>query len=239
VQKLIAELTRLYLPSALPPEVLAQRLQGMAGHPLSLAADDGRIRTLLIPFRKMADSGEAGHWTLLCTVANALQTELGLPAPAVCISGADGFGLWLSLETAVPPALARQFLALLRTAYFPDIDLPADTALADLPPFLNPASGLWAAFIHPGLGASFADESGLDMAPPFAGQAALLEGLQSVSPAQFQHAMTLLQPSSTAAPQPAPLAPGGLLLKDATLEDIVSHLHSMNIEPTFRHVIGK
>jgi hypothetical protein len=26
----------------------------------------------------------------------------------------------------------------------------------------------------------------------------------------------------------------GLLLKDATLEDIVRHLHGQNIEPTFR-----
>jgi hypothetical protein len=29
-------------------------------------------------------------------------------------------------------------------------------------------------------------------------------------------------------------APKGLLLKDATLEDIVRHLHAKNIEPTFR-----
>jgi hypothetical protein len=30
----------------------------------------------------------------------------------------------------------------------------------------------------------------------------------------------------------------GLLLKDATLEDIVQFLHAKNIEPTFRHLIG-
>lgn len=33
--------------------------------------------------------------------------------------------------------------------------------------------------------------------------------------------------------------PAGLLLKDATLEDIVKLLHSRNIEPTFRHLIAK
>jgi hypothetical protein len=33
------------------------------------------------------------------------------------------------------------------------------------------------------------------------------------------------------------VAPEGLLLKDATLEDIVRFLHSKNIEPTFRHLI--
>jgi hypothetical protein len=31
--------------------------------------------------------------------------------------------------------------------------------------------------------------------------------------------------------------PDGLLLKDATLEDIVRFLHSKNIEPTFRHIL--
>lgn len=237
MQKLIAELTRLYLPSALPPDVLEQRLQGKISGPVGLAADDGRIRTLLIPFTKMAGGDEAGHWSLLCKVANALQTQLGLPAPAVSISGADGYGLWLSLETAVSPTLARQFQQLLRTAYFPDIGLADDAALLDLPPFFNPASGMWAAFIHPGLGASFADESGLDMAPPFAGQAALLEGLQSISPAQFQHAINVLQPARETSPTPAAPAPPGLLLKDATLEDIVNHLHSKNIEPTFRHLL--
>jgi hypothetical protein len=28
-----------------------------------------------------------------------------------------------------------------------------------------------------------------------------------------------------------------LLLRDATLEDIVRHLHAKNIEPTFRHLL--
>jgi hypothetical protein len=45
-----------------------------------------------------------------------------------------------------------------------------------------------------------------------------------------------LQPQAQApAKAKAPSAtPGGLLLKDATLEDIVRHLHAKNIEPTFR-----
>jgi hypothetical protein len=37
----------------------------------------------------------------------------------------------------------------------------------------------------------------------------------------------------SAAARPSSL-PDGLLLKDATLEDIVRHLHEKNIEPTFR-----
>jgi hypothetical protein len=46
-----------------------------------------------------------------------------------------------------------------------------------------------------------------------------------------------LQPSDHApakAPSRTKAAPAGLLLKDATLEDIVRHLHGQNIEPTFR-----
>lgn len=246
MQKIIEEYARLYIPlGTLSPDVLKQHLLGQTHQAISLVDGNGLTRALVIPFRKMADGDEAQHWGLLCGVANALQTQLGLPAPAVSISGVDGYCLWISLETPTPSALVQQFLDLLRRAHFPHMGLDPDvvTAPVELPPCLNQASGKWAAFIHPDLGASFADETGLDMAPPLAGQAALLSGLQSVSQAQFMRAMELLGPSQAAAPlvgEPAPervLPAEGLLLKDATLEDIVRHLHSKNIEPTFRHLI--
>jgi hypothetical protein len=217
MDKLITELNRLYKPHDGAP---------------------GATRALVIRFRKLANGAQDSHWQLLCKVANSLQTELGLPAPAVSISGADGYGLWLSLENPVPLALAHHFLTQLQAAFFPDMPLAPDAHAtpAQLPPFLHAASGKWAAFIHPGLGASFADEAGLEMAPPAAGQLALLEGLTSISDAQFASAMRALQPPAAIAPAAA-AAPAGatLLLKDATLEDIVRHLHAMNIEPTFRH----
>ena len=50
------------------------------------------------------------HWDRLCEVANALQAELGLPAPAVSIDGASAYHLWLSLETPVPAGEAQDFL---------------------------------------------------------------------------------------------------------------------------------
>jgi len=246
VQKIIAELARLYIPlGTLSPDALKQHLLGQATQAISLVDGNGLTRAMAIPFHKMADGEDAQHWSLLCGVANALQTQLGLPAPAVSISGSNGYGLWLSLETPTPTALVQQFLELLHAAHFPDMDLRSDalTAPVELPPCLNQSSGKWAAFIHPGLGASFADESGLEMAPPFAGQAALLEGLQSISHTQLMHAIDVLRQSHTVAalvsePVSARTAsPDGLLLKDATLEDIVRHLHSKNIEPTFRHLI--
>ena len=230
MQKFISEVTRLYLPAgALPPKDFGQ-------HPVSLVTDDGVTRAMVIDFPKMADAEEAAHWTLLCQVANALQTELGLPAPAVSVSGVDGYSLWLSLETSAPTAQVQEFLELLRLAYFPDIAMRPDaaTAAVALPPCLNQSTGKWTAFIHPGLGASFANEPGLEVEPPYAGQTALLASLQSISGAQFLHAMKMLKKSHDVAPSPA-----GLLLKDATLEDIVRHLHAKNIEPTFRHLIQR
>lgn len=244
---LIAQLIRLYLPLDTAPERLAQRIGGATSEAVDLAAPDGSVRAIVIPFRKMRSGDETAHWTLLCDVANALQTELDLPAPAVSVSGSDGYGLWLSLATPVPAAVAQEFASLMRAAYYPDVKVmaePTPTTIA-LPPCFNADTQKWAAFIHPGMGASFADESGLEMAPPLHGQVAFLEGLQSIDAAQFADALALLrQKYGTApvalAPSAAPAAPSaGLLLKDATLEDIIAFLHAKNIEPTFRHLIGR
>ena len=246
MQKLISELTRLYLPAgAHLPAVWDQHLAGATTLPVRLVTADGFTRAIPIAFDKAPDSAETAHWTLLCEVANALQADLGLPAPAVSISGSHGFVLWLSLEVAAPAAQVRAFLALLGKAYFPGMPLDlASIDAAELPPCLNRRTGKWAAFINPGLGASFSEECGLEMAPPLAGQAALLDGVRSIGAQQFLHAMNLLQPSEPAeaiappVPQRGPAAPG-LLLRDATLEDIVDLLHARNIEPTFRHLIKK
>ncbi|MES2118267.1 MAG: hypothetical protein V4578_24080 [Pseudomonadota bacterium] len=287
MQKIISELTRLYLPdNAMPASALALQLAGQATQATPLTTDDGRTRALAIPFRRQAGDGPEQHWTRLCAVANALQTELGLPPPAVSITGSDGFRLWLSLETPVPLAQVDAFLALLQAAYLPDVvSLPGAAAPVELPPCLHRPSGKWAAFIHPDLGASFADEPGLDMAPPAAGQAALLERLHSIGAQQFLAALHQLEQrhgtaaqgtapgagappetgaaapvtgtatpalatatsvtatatpaSGTAAPEMGATAPDGLLLKDATLDDIVRFLHAKNIEPTFRHLLPK
>jgi hypothetical protein len=268
MEKLIAELTRLYLaPEAVTREALAAHITGKTTLAIKLTTADGLTRALAIPFRKVFGDGESGHWDRLCMVANALQADLGLPAPAVSIDGASAYRLWLSLETPVPASEAQDFLELLRQAYFKEAELAPDAATAPvyLPPCLNPRSGKWAAFIHPGMGASFAEESGLEVAPPLAAQVGFLETLDSIDDMQFREALHKLEqrqaPASAPAPAPAqpalelfdapapqaPQAPttkpkaaapssaaDGLLLKDATLEDIVRHLHAQNIEPTFR-----
>lgn len=247
MHKYLAELNRLYLPAGtLAPEALAQHLNGETSLAVYLASRDGMTRAMVIAFPKTADSAD-GHWMRLCAVANALQGQLGLPAPAVSISGDNAFGLWLSLAQPTPVAQAQQFMSLLLRAYAPETTVEPNAASLPVPllPCLHQGSGKWGAYIHPGLGASFVDDKGLEMAPPLAAQTAFLEGLESITAAQFQHAQAKLAqrhggatpgaPMAGAAPAPD-AAPGGVLLKDATLEDIVRHLHALNIEPTFRYL---
>jgi len=246
--KLIQELMRLYLPQGVvTEEALQAHILGQQTLPPDITAVEGMTRTIAIPFHKIPKAEEGRHWTLLCEVANALQEELDLPAPAVSIASQEGFCLWLSLATPLPSIEAGRFVELLRQAYFPEIE-PSLGAPVELPPCLNRDSGRWTAFINPGMGASFIGEPGLEIAPPQAAQAAFLEGLESIDAARFGAALERLQSrgagmaSTDSTPAPAPTAaagatPEGLLLKDASLEDIVRHLHAMNIEPTFRHLL--
>ena len=218
MEKLIAELARLYLaPESVTREVLASHILGRTTLAIKLTTADGLVRALAIPFRKIFGDGEAGHWDRLCVVANALQAELGLPAPAVSIDGASAYRLWLSLETPVPAGEAQDFLELLRKTYFPGVELAPDAATAPvyLPPCLNPRSGKWAAFIHPGMGASFAEESGLEMAPPLAGQAGFLESVESIAEDQFRNALRTLERRQAPAPAAARAEPVSTAASDA------------------------
>ena len=283
MHKLISELKRLYLfdeqqqyleadgsAQPLTPAVLARHLAGEQTVAVRLLSDGSHgalARALVLEFG--GKGGGEAHWSALCTIANAVQHELDLPAPAVSISG-TAFQLWLSLATPVPVAQARQFVQLLRSTFLPEstdilaVAPPAYVEQVALPPALQP-SGKWAAFIHPSMGAAFVDEPGLDMSPPPAAQLGFLESLRSINPAQFAQALAKMHghagladatpaaasaasaalaatpmPAAATAPLPAARLAGqatvpGLLLQDASLEDIVRWLHARNIEPTFRH----
>ncbi len=243
MEKLIALLNRLYLmPQLGSPEALARHFQGLQALRTALASPDDLTRAIVIDFPRLRGQTDQ-HWTNLCEVANHLQEAYGFPPPAVSIDGGSGYQLWLSLDEPVPLGDARRFVAMLRDAYFPELDLGVAVEVA-LPPCLNEASGKWAAFIHPGMGASFADEAGLEMTPPMNAQVGFLEGLNSIGKALFFDALVAMKQADVPSQAPAPTAatapahaPDGLLLKDATLEDIVRHLHAMHIEPTFRHLL--
>jgi hypothetical protein len=246
MEKLIAQLMRLYIAAGqAEPGLLTRRVLGELTGPVELATQDGMTRAIVIPFDKARYQEEGQHWTRLCEVAHALQAHYDFPAPGVSISAASGFRLWLSLAAPVPVAQAQQFLEGLRDTAFPDLAIAPDAATrpVELPPCRDADNGRWAAFIHPGMGASFIDEPGLEMAPPPVAQAAFLEQLETIDPEQFKAALAGLQPApnldlpavNTARAKPA--AGGELLLRDATLEDIVRHLHALDIEPTFRHLL--
>lgn len=274
MDKLILELTRLYLLDgqrcrdsggddaadvALTPALLLRHVAGERTLAFDLVSPAGEVRALLIAFRGASEARRAAHWDALCALANDMQTRLGLPAPAVSIAGADGYGVWLSLAAPIPLEQARRLLRALREdclAGLPDAELAllpgcGHGGLAELPPCLHGVgeAARWAAFINPGMGASFAEEPGLEMAPPSAAQAAFLAGLESITAGQLAQALAALErppeaqeqaASMPAAPPPAISAPAGddtLLLKDATLEDIVRFLHARHIEPTFRHLL--
>ena len=246
MEKLIAQLMRLYMAGGqAEPGLLSRRVLGELTEPVALGTPDGMTRAIVIPFDKARYQEDGQHWTRLCEVAHALQAHYDFPAPGVSISAASGFRLWLSLAAPVPVAQARQFLEGLRDSAFPDLVIAPDAATrpVELPPCRDAESGRWAAFIHPGMGASFIDEPGLEMAPPPVAQAAFLEQLDSIGPDQFAAALAALQPAprrdlpAANVARATPAAAGDLLLRDATLEDIVRHLHALNIEPTFRHVL--
>lgn len=242
MDKLIAHLVRLYLmPGAASQQGLARHLQGQGT--LSLQPVDGLTRSIVLPFDKNSKEQGDAHWLALCVLASVLQVEYGFPPPAVSISGAEGYRLWLSLAEPVPVTDAQRFIDALASVHAPAVRVDA-AAPVPLPPCLHAASGKWAAFINPGMGASFAEEPGLELGPPLAAQAAFLEDLESIGLAQFRQALHDLSTPAGPAPSlaepvrpPAVPAADGLLLRDATLEDIVRHLHARGIEPTFRHLL--
>lgn len=253
MQRLISEITRLYLLDGqtcidqgganrlvpLSTAIFEQHLLGAKTIAIDLVSDQGTTRALVLDFEATDASKGEPRWRELCVIANALQEQLKLPAPAVSISGGTGYALWLSLESPVPAADAREFLQLLRRAYLPDTASGDASRKRVEPPPCRQVNGKWAAFIHPSMGGSFAEDTALEMAPPLGAQVGFLEGLQSMTVARFTQALdTLRQGQTPVVPAAAAGAaiPSGLLLKDASLEDIVKHLHSKNIEPTFRHI---
>lgn len=258
MHQLISELSRLYLleaqrcfedagrehPVPVSAGRLEQHLLGLKNLALELVSPAGMGRAIVLDFSAGGAARGDQQWRALCTIANAVRDDLGLPAPAVSISG-HGFQLWLSLAAPAPAADIAEFAALLHAAYLQDDRDKGNGVLvtvAELPPGRQ-ASGKWAAFIHPGMGASFADEPALEMAPPVGAQVGFLEGLKSIEAIALATALATLRGPAAATPVPLPApqprASDGLLLADATLEDIVRHLHARGIEPTFRHLLAR
>lgn len=193
--RLQTEFHRLYRPHPAPADDTP---------PAGLIDDLGRVRALVLEVAAPAD------WDELAKVWRGVQADLGLPPPAIAASGTDGLQLWFSLSEPLAVAPAQAFLEALRRRYLPQLTArrvrlwPAQEAAgvrhAQPVPMQMEASGNWSAFVASDLAPLFADTPWLDVPPGDDGQAHLLSGLSSISPALLANALTLLTPVNVAEP---------------------------------------
>jgi len=206
MNRLQAEWQRLYLP---PAAAGAAADSAAAG----LATADGRTRALVLAVAART------AWPGVLAVWHGVQADLQWPAPAIAVAGSDGYQLWFSLAAPVPARAALALLEHLRRRYLPELALetvatfppdPAAARSASRPPLLPPqeiAPGRWSAFVAPDLGALFADEPWLDLAPSADAQADLLSRLHVVPPADWQRACERLAAAPAAQPAQPVAAP--------------------------------
>jgi len=198
-----AELDRLYLARE-------RNIQNPHGAEPGLIAPDGTVRAMVLELARPAD------WTLLSILWRGVQTDLELPAPAIAVSGTDGYQLWFSLAEPASVAQARAFLEFLRLRYLslvapgriammPSVDAasPGKIQHAMLVPALQPATGHWSAFVAPDLAAIFSAEPWLDLPPNPDAQAKVLSRLECIKPAVFHAVLEQLSP--VVRPETSPL----------------------------------
>lgn len=182
MNRLQAELRRLYA------------LHDMDAGEARLLDAHGQVRAMVLELARPAD------WAALAKVWAGVQSELHLPAPAIAVSGSDGYQLWFSLAQAQPMDQATAFLKALSARYLSDVApdriklIPApDQLTASVPPQERSADQ-WSAFVAPDLAPVFSDTPWLDIPPSPDGQADLLAHLASIKLADFQAALAQLTP---------------------------------------------
>lgn len=162
-------------------------------------SSDSGPRLALLELAKPAD------WRALGAVWRGVQADLGLPAPAIAVSGRDGFQLWFALadDDLAPQAaellqaLCRVYLSALkpseqatRLCLWPRAS-PVAGDVPALPPQLA-AAGQWSAFVAPDLAPVFNEEPWLDTEPGPDAQADVLARLACISRAQLSAALVQL-----------------------------------------------
>jgi hypothetical protein len=179
MSRLHSEFARLFLPAT-----GAASAAPSAPTPPDLLDAQGHTRAMVLELAAPAD------WARLKTVWQGVQADLGLPAPAIAVSGTDGLQLWFSAPTAVPAADARRWLQALCRRYLPGLPpqclrlypvVTEPTASEGAAPHAAPVPALqaggatWSAFVAPDLVPLFEETPWLDSEPSEEGQAALLE----------------------------------------------------------------
>lgn len=161
----------------------------------SLIASDERVRAMVLEIGRPAD------WVVLSALWQRVQTELELPAPAIAVSGIEGYQLWFSLAEPIPATEALAFLDALRLRYLHQIApdricmMPNEAGHARLVPAVQPTTGQWSAFVSPDLAGIFADAPGLDVCPSPEAQAKILTRLECIEPALFQSVLSRISPN--------------------------------------------
>jgi len=226
-----AELDRLYLAHE-------RNIQSSHSAEPGLMAPDGTVRAMVLELARPAD------WTLLSTVWRGVQTDLELPAPAIAVSGIDGYQLWFSLAEPVSVAQARAFLESLcvrylslvapgRLSMMPSVDaaMPDKIQHALLVPALQPATGRWSAFVAPDLAAIFSGEPWLDLPPNPDAQAKVLSRLECIKPAVFHATLERLIPVVRTATSPMTSVAGETDGSQANQEVKASAPHGNSLDP--------
>jgi hypothetical protein len=155
----------------------------------------------------------------LLEVWRAVQRDLGLPPPALAISGMDAYQVWFATSAQLKPAQAFDFLSGLCNRYLSE--LPGESmriwpqpaadasgqASADameVPP-KKLADGRWSAFVLPSLIEMFEDEPWLEIEPGVDAQADLLARVEPFGIDEFNAALQLLSPEKIQVPATMPV----------------------------------
>lgn len=73
------------------------------------------VRTMVLELSRPAD------WPAVARLWQAVQEDMGLPAPGIAINGLDGYQLWFSLASPIATPQAVAFLEMLHKRYWAEI----------------------------------------------------------------------------------------------------------------------
>ncbi len=175
----------------------------------------GQVRALVLELAHPAD------WSLMARVWRGVQADLQWPAPAIAVSGVDGYQLWFALRSPVSVDQALACLKALCARYLPEVapqrlrlwpapdaTAPGGVRHAGVVPAVHQPADVWSAFVAPDLAPVFVDTPWLDIPPGVDGQADLLAQIDPIAPDDWARAMASLLPAS--APAPVATPPGQL-----------------------------
>jgi len=149
------------------------------------------------------DVGRPSDWELMGAVWRGVQLDLSLPAPGIAIAGENSYQLWFSLERGVSPEAAKAFFDGLQTKYLSGVAASRVRCLTAPPPIPSEIKeGQWSAFVAPDLAPVFVEATWLDIPPGVEGQADLLKALKSITPQEWDTALSQLSRAGRQDPAP-------------------------------------